>query len=121
MQDKPEPKETKQEARKHVRSARAIGESEEWLFTTLESIGDAVIATDATGRIVFMNAVAVTLTGWSEEEAQAQDCREVFRIVNENTRLETESPVHKVMRDGVISGLASHTILIARNGVEHQV
>lgn len=113
--------ETKQEARKHPRSLTAVGESEEWLFTALQSIGDAVIATDAVGRIVFMNTVAVTLTGWSAEEAQGRDSSEVFHIVNESTRLLTESPVTKVIRDGVISGLANHTILIARDGVEHNI
>src|SRR5579884_3954460 len=73
------------------------------------------------GFIVFMNRVAVTLTGWSEEEAQGKNCREVFRIVNEKTRQETESPVTKVLRDGVISGLANHTILIARDATEHYI
>jgi PAS domain S-box-containing protein len=126
MEDKRDPNEasqneTKQQARKHARSPRAIGESEEWLFTTLESIGDAVIATNAQGVIVYMNLVAVTLTGWSEDEAQGIDCHEVFHIVNETTRRETESPVTKVIRDGVISGLANHTILIARDGVEHNI
>ena len=98
-----------------------VGESEEWLFTTLQSIGDAVIATDAKGFIVFMNAVATQLTGWSAEDAQGQDCRVVFRIVNESTRLETESPVDKVMRDGRIAGLANHTILIAKEGTEYSI
>lgn len=121
MDGKPDPNETKQRARKRVRSARAIGESEEWLFMALQSIGHAVIATDAAGLIVFMNQVAVNLTGWSEEDAQGKDCREVFRIVNETTRLETESPVTKVIRDGVISGLANHTILIAKDGTEYNI
>ena len=115
------PSETKQQARRHIRSTAAIGESEEWLFTTLQSIGDAVIATDARGFIVFMNAVATQLTGWSAEDAQGQDCRVVFRIVNESTRFETESPVDKVMRDGRIAGLANHTILIAKEGTEHSI
>ena len=110
--------ETKQEARKHPRSREAVNQSEEWLFTTLESIGDAVIATDAEGRIIFMNKVAVGMTGWSEVEAEGHNCSEVFHIVNETTRLKTESPVTKVLRDGVISGLANHTILISRNGTE---
>lgn len=110
--------ETKQEARRHPRSREAVSQSEEWLFTTLESIGDAVIATDAEGRVIFMNKVAVALTGWSEEEAEGHDCSEVFHIVNETTRQETESPVTKVLRDGVISGLANHTILISKNGTE---
>ena len=121
LEDKPESNETKQEARKHVRSPRAIGESEEWLFTTLESIGDAVIATDVAGLIVFMNGVAATLTGWSEEDAQGRECQEVFHIVNESNRQKTESPVTKVLRDGVVSGLSNHTILIARDGVEHNI
>jgi len=121
MEDDMLPPQTKQQDRQQVRSAHAIGESEEWLFATLESIGDAVIATDALGFIVFMNRVAVTLTGWSEEEAQGKNCREVFRIVNEKTRQETESPVTKVLRDGVISGLANHTILIARDATEHYI
>ena len=121
MDDATSPAETKQEARKHPRTAKAIGESEEWLFTALQSIGDAVIATDADGLVVFMNAVAVRLTGWSEEEAQGVECRIVFHIVNETTRKETESPVAKVIRDGVISGLANHTILLARNGTEHNI
>jgi PAS domain S-box-containing protein len=111
--------ETQQEARKHPRSAQSIGASEEWLFTALQSIGDAVIATDADGRVVFMNLVAVQLTGWSEEAAQGTECRTVFHIVNEATREEAESPVTKVLRDGVISGLANHTILLSRDGSEH--
>lgn len=121
MEKEPETSVTKQQARKLDRTQKAIGESEEWLFTTLQSIGDAVIATDAAGCIVFMNPVAVSLTGWSEEEAEGRDCREVFHIVNETTRKETESPVAKVMRDGVIAGLANHTILISRDGAEHSI
>jgi PAS domain S-box-containing protein len=121
MDGQPKLNETKQQSRKRARSAKAIGESEEWLFLTLESIGDAVIATDADGLIVFMNQVAVTLTGWNEEEAEGKACRDVFHIVNETTRHETESPVAKVIRDGVIAGLANHTILIARDGTEHNI
>jgi PAS domain S-box-containing protein len=121
MQSKSTSNETVQQARKHPRSARAIGESEEWLFTTLESIGDGVIATDAQGAITFMNLVAVTLTGWSEEEAQGRACHEVFHIVNESTRMETECPVVKVVRDGVVCELAKHTVLIARDGIEHNI
>src|SRR5579872_4358231 len=121
MGETPNARETKQQARKHVRSTTAIGESEEWLFTALQSIGDAVIATDQDGHIVFMNVIAVSLTGWSAEDAQGRDCHDVFRIVNERTRLETESPVTKVIRDGVISGLANHTILIGRDGSEHNI
>ena len=113
-----QPHETRQQARKGLRSTRAIAESEEWLFTALQNIGDAVIATDAEGRVTFMNAVAESLTRWSAEEAEGRDCREVFRIISEKTRQESESPVTKVLRDGVISGLANHTLLIGKDGTE---
>ncbi len=113
--------ETKQQERAHHRSIKDIGLSEEWLFTTLQSIGDAVIATDAAGRVVFMNTVAVQLTGWSAEDAQGRDCREVFYIINAGTRDSSESPVDKVMRDGHIAGLGNHTILIAKDGTERSI
>jgi PAS domain S-box-containing protein len=85
---------------------------------TLLSIGDAVIATNATGAITFMNPVAEALTGWTQQEAHAQHLDTVFQIVNETTRAVVESPVAKVIREGVIVGLANHTILIAKGGRE---
>ncbi|WP_447978237.1 PAS domain S-box protein [Candidatus Nitrospira bockiana] len=96
-------------------------ESERWLFTTLSSIGDAVITTDAAGRVTFMNPVAGTLTGWKDRDAEGRPLEEVFRIVNEATRLPVESPVHKVLRAGIVVGLANHTVLIARDGSEHPI
>jgi PAS domain S-box len=113
--------ETKGELRKHVRTPSMVLESEEWLFATLRSIGDAVIVTDKDGRVVFMNPVAEMLTGWNERDALGMDCHDVFRIVSEDTREISESPVTKVIRDGVISGLANHTILIARDGSERSI
>ena len=92
--------------------------SERWLSTTLRSIGDGVIATDADAKVVFMNPVAEELTGRKEEEALGKPLREVFRIVNEHTRAPAESPVEKAIRQGVLVGLANHTVLIARDGSE---
>ena len=88
------------------------------LETTLKSIGDAVISTDAEGRIEFMNAVAERLTGWRMLEARGRSLAEVLNIVNEQTRATVESPVVKVLREGRIVGLANQTILIARDGTE---
>lgn len=88
---------------------------------TLRSIGDAVIATDAVGGVVFMNPVAQQLTGWSEGDARARSLDEVFRIVNEQTRAPVESPVMKVLRDGAVVGLANHTVLLARDGHESPI
>jgi PAS domain S-box-containing protein len=85
---------------------------------TLLSIGDAVIATDASGAITFMNPVAEALTGWTQQEAHGQHLDTAFQIVNETTRAVVESPVAKVIREGVIVGLANHTVLIAKDGRE---
>jgi PAS domain S-box-containing protein len=100
------------------RAERSARVSEQQLSTTLMSIGDAVISTDTEGQIVFMNAVAQSLTGWKLDEARGQRLEEVFRIVNEQTRLEAESSVAKVLRVGAVVGLANHTILLAKDGRE---
>ena len=103
------------------RAEEAIAEQREWFKTTLESIGDAVIATDVQGRVVFMNPVAEHLTGWKLEQARGKPCQEVFRIVNENSRRTVESPVSRVLAEGVIVGLANHTTLISLDGAEHHI
>jgi PAS domain-containing protein len=82
---------TKAELRKRPRTPLMVLESEEWLFTTLRSIGDAVIVTDAEGFIVFMNPVAGTLTGWPERDALGKDCHEALHIVSEETRRLSEN------------------------------
>ena len=78
------------------------------LATTLRSVGDAVISTDAQGRVRFMNSVAESLTGWPEAEGSGRPLQDVFKIVNERTREPVESPVSKVIRAGSIVGLANH-------------
>jgi len=88
----------------------------ERLRVTLESIGDAVITTDLDGRVSNLNRVAESLTGWRVEEAQQQPLEKVFRIVNESTRTPVENPALRALRDGVIVGLANHTLLIGRDG-----
>jgi two-component system cell cycle sensor histidine kinase/response regulator CckA len=101
--------------------AGELKKREEWLATTLHSIGDAVIATDGEGRIAFMNPVAEQLTGWKQEEAAGRNCDEIFRIINEQTRAEVESPVTRVMREGTVAGLANHTLLVAQDGTERPI
>lgn len=93
----------------------------EWFRVTLSSIGDAVIATDRTGAVTFMNAVGETLTGWPTPEAVSQPLGEIFRIVDEDTRRRVENPVEDVLRRGAVVGLANHTLLIARDGVERPI
>jgi PAS domain S-box-containing protein len=93
-------------------------DSQQWFQTTLESIGDAVIACDMDGQVSFMNAVAEKLTGWSLTEARGKPLEAVFRIIHEETRQAAENPVAKVRRLRKVIGLANHTVLIARDGRE---
>ena len=86
--------------------------------TTLLSVGDGVIVADAKGSVELLNPVAEQLTGWSQAEAAGKPLDEVFHIVNEETRSEVDNPVVRVLREGVVVGLANHTLLIARDGRE---
>jgi PAS domain S-box-containing protein len=103
-----------------VRAMRTEREDQarRWLSTTLRSIGDAVIATDPDGRVTFMNPIAEQLTGFSEAESRGESLEKVFRIFSEQTREPVESPVTRVLREGTVVGLANHTFLHSRSGLE---
>ena len=96
-------------------------ERQEVLGVTLSSIGDAVISTDLDGRVNYLNPVAESLTGWKTEDAAGQPLESVFRIVNEATRHPVENPAVRALRDGVIVGLANHTVLIRKDGAERPI
>src|SRR6185369_16820152 len=83
---------------------------------TLRSIGDAVITTDTVGHITDLNEVAQSLTGWTRDEALGQPLERVFNIVNEVTRQPVDNPANRALREGVIVGLANHTVLIRKDG-----
>jgi PAS domain S-box-containing protein len=93
----------------------------EYFQTTLASIGDAVIVTDADGNVTFLNKVAEAVTGWTTAEAMGKPLPEVFRIENEETRQPVENPVAQVLRTGEIAGLVNHTILIRKDGHIHAI
>ena len=99
-------------------SIEKVHREKELLAVTLRSIGDAVMVTDAGGRVTFLNPEAERLTGWKIPDAKGQALSGVFRIVNELTREPVENPVEKVLRLGTVTGLANHTILVARDGME---
>jgi PAS domain S-box-containing protein len=101
-----------------VERKAALCASEQRWATTLSSIGDAVIATDTEGKASFMNAVAETLTGWTLGVASMKPVAEVFHIINEQTHSEAESPVARVLREGMAVGLANHTVLVKKDGTE---
>ena len=99
----------------------ALQTSEERLSVTLDSIGDAVLVTDIHGLVTRLNPSAEALTGWKESEALGRPVIEVFHIVNAETREPAEHPVGRVLREGVVVGLANHTTLISRTGEEYQI
>ena len=95
-----------------------LRESEEKLAVTLNSIGDAVIATDAQARVTRLNPVAEKLVGWTLAEALGRPVSEIFNIINKETRLPSAIPIMETLAHGTIQGLANHTVLVARDGSE---
>jgi PAS domain S-box-containing protein len=107
-----------------VHNENKILSASEWLRVTLLSIGDGVITTDGQGRVTFLNPVAERLTGWTQADASSGPggagvpIEQVFHIVNESSRAIVENPASRALREGVIVGLANHTVLISKSGTE---
>jgi PAS domain S-box-containing protein len=104
--------------RRSERASLAIQAARDDLRVTLSSIGDGVIATDEHGRVTFLNGIAEDLTGWTTADARGMGLEKVFVIINETTRATVENPAIRALREGVIVGLANHTLLINRDGSE---
>ncbi len=102
--------------RKQAEIALAI--EKERLLITLRSIGDGVITTDNRGRVTMLNPAAERLTGWNGTAALGQPIEEVFPVVHERTREPLASPVQQALRENRIVELASHALLLARDGGE---
>ncbi|WP_373507427.1 response regulator [Thiocapsa sp.] len=100
---------------------RELEEGNGRLEATLRSIGDAVISTDAAGRVTSLNRVAEALTGWRMGDALGRPITEVFRIVHARTRSEAENPVFRALAEGVVVGLADQSVLVDREGLDHQI
>ena len=98
--------------------AAQLVEKHELMRVTLASIGDAVITTDATGHVDWLNPVAERMTGWLAAEAKGLPMAQVFHIVNEHTRALAESPVAICLEMGQTAGLPHHTLLLSRDGRE---
>jgi PAS domain S-box-containing protein len=109
------------ERRQHLiedlrKSEQRARESRDWLNTTLHSIGDGVIVTDAKANITLLNGVAESLTGWTQEQAAGASIQQVFAIQHEENGTVVESPVLRALSEGVVTGLANHTKLVSRDG-----
>lgn len=93
----------------------------EKLKVTLYSIGDGVITTDNQGKVEILNQVSENLTGWKQDEAKGQPLTTIFDIYNEYTREPCENPAQLVLESGNIVGLANHTILRSKDGIERPI
>lgn len=103
------------------RMEEALARSEENLKVTLNSIGDAVMATDLQGAITQMNPVAEALTGWRSTEAVGRPIGEVFRVLNERTRQQAPDPATLALETGEVQGVANHTLLQDKEGRERPI
>ncbi|MBN2163562.1 MAG: response regulator [Pontiellaceae bacterium] len=110
-----------QEIQERKHAENELRRSEGNLRITLDSIGDAVIATDTEGKVTRMNPVAETLTGWPQSEASGLPLTTVFNIINAATRQTIDNPVDRVLITGQVVGLKNHTVLLHRNGSEYQI
>ena len=108
---------------KHLKAeaekTQQLQESRESYRITLTSLGDAVVATDASGNVSFLNPVAEQLTGWDYQAARGRPLHEVLRIIDERTRTELEDPGALVRRSQPVVNVSSHVALISRSGQEY--
>lgn len=102
-------------------SQQALLQEKEKAQLTLQSVGDAVITTDAYGQVEFLNPVAEKLTGWLVEEAKGLRLSKVFKIIDERTREPIKSLAETVLEERRIVGFSNHAVLIARNGNEFAI
>jgi len=105
-----------QDTTREVKATHELRESEARALRVLQSIGDAVIVTDAETRVTRMNSIAEQLTGWTLKDAESELLANVFQIVNEDTRLPVQSPADRVKLTGSVVGLANHTVLLSKDG-----
>ena len=98
------------------RQSAALSQQREQFRVTLASIGDGVITTDTQTLVTFMNPVAEAMTGWAQSDALGRPLDDVFRIINEDTRVPVPNPVKEALRTGTVVGLTNYTSLIRKDG-----
>jgi diguanylate cyclase (GGDEF)-like protein/PAS domain S-box-containing protein len=85
---------------------------------TLNSIGDAVLSTDISGNVTYLNVVAEQMTGWACQEAQGKPLKEVFQIIDGATREPSTNPMELAIETRKTVGLSANCVLIRRDGTE---
>jgi two-component system, cell cycle sensor histidine kinase and response regulator CckA len=104
-----------------MRFVADLQQTKQNLDITLQSIGEAVISTDIGSKVVLMNPVAETLTGWKNEKAQGKPLSDIFNLVNPQTREHIYDPSKKVLTESNLICSDTQTLLIARNGFEYHI
>lgn len=99
----------------------ALSQEKERLAVTLRSIGDGVIATDISEKIVFLNHMAEKLTGWRTEEAQGKKFKEIFKIYDGVTNAQLPDPVAQIIVTNSNIELSDQTVLITRDGLQRRI
>jgi diguanylate cyclase (GGDEF)-like protein/PAS domain S-box-containing protein len=105
--------------RKAVEDALYV--EKERAVVTLNSIGDAVLCTDISGKITYLNLVAEAMTGWQREEATGKPLAEVFRIIDGSTRKTARDPMEMAVDQNRTVGLTVNCVLIRRDGFESAI
>ena len=100
---------------------QALFQEKELAQVTLKSIADAVLTTDAAGRVTYLNPVAESLMGWSNQEVIGQPLKDILVILNETTRDPVENPVARVLRNGQMTDVVDHCLLVSRDGTEYGI
>jgi diguanylate cyclase (GGDEF)-like protein/PAS domain S-box-containing protein len=101
--------------------AKALFEEKERAQLTLNSIGDAVMSTDLSGKVSYLNAVAEDLTGWPLKEAMGRPLESVFQIIDATTRQPAHNPMTQAIQDNKAGALAPNCVLIRRDGTESAI
>ena len=102
-------------------NADALFVEKERAEVTLNSIGDAVLSTDITGNVTYLNAVAESMTGWSKADAMGRPLVEVFNIIDGTTRKRSDNPMLQAVSENKTVSLSSNCILIRRDGHEFPI
>jgi diguanylate cyclase (GGDEF)-like protein/PAS domain S-box-containing protein len=107
--------------RQHWVVDNALFEAKERAEVTLNSIGDAVLCTDVSGRVTYLNTVAETMTGWSRADAAGRPIDEIFNIIDESTGARIPNPLELAVRQNKTVVLTDHCVLVRRDGYESPI
>jgi diguanylate cyclase (GGDEF)-like protein/PAS domain S-box-containing protein len=105
----------------HKVDEEALYQEKERAVVTLNSIGDAVLCTDISGKVTYLNLVAETMTGWKRDEALGRPLAEVFKIIDGETRQTARDPMEMAVDENKTVGLTLNCVLIRRDGFESAI